>query len=46
MFFAASEQVNWVRYITQMRVRRHFPRSVVVTGFLMTAAYVLMGAVG
>ena len=39
-------QVNWVRYITQMRAKRHFPRSVAVTAFIMTAAYIVMGAVG
>lgn len=39
-------QVNWVRYLTQMKVRSHFPRSVIVTGLAMTCVYILMGTVG
>ena len=44
--FTYGGQVNWLRYISQMRTRSHFQRVAGVSGAFMTAVYAVVGTVG
>lgn len=39
-------QQNWARFLTQMKCRSHFPRSVGTAASLMSCVYIVTGAVG